>query len=99
MQRVGRRMAAVRRRWHELVVKEALGTITAAEHAKLERYQVLVRYKPSADERRHEARMRYDTERLLKQARRYLHEAANSPTVGDLRHLPADKTQPEESND
>jgi hypothetical protein len=51
----------------------------------VEEHETIVRYKPSADERRHEARMRYDTERLMKLARRYLHKAANSPNVGTER--------------
>jgi hypothetical protein len=79
-QNLTQRSATRARRWRELVAKEALGTITADEQAKLERYQMLLRHKPSADERRHEACMRYDTKRMMKLTRRLLHEATNSPT-------------------
>lgn len=83
MHRMGKRMDAVRRRWHELVVKESIGTITSDEHHKLDRYQALLRYKPSAEERKHESRRRYEVEQMQKQVRRLLHEVANSPNDQD----------------
>lgn len=78
LHRVDGRMGAVRQRWHELVVKEALGTITKEEQSKLERYQVLVRAKPSAAERSAEAWRQYQIDTAMKQLKRLLRTPAHS---------------------
>lgn len=60
----------MRERFHDLVVKHALDEATPAELSKLDRYQALLRYKPSPEERRAEVLFRWETEQALKQLKR-----------------------------
>ncbi len=74
-----RRKEAARRFWHSLVVKEALGTITAREHMLLERYTVLLRKPLRAGERKAMEQMAWQHRTLMKEFGRLMHEAAHSP--------------------
>lgn len=76
---VGRPEAA--RRFHELAVRDALGEATPVEILKLNRYQALLRYKPSAGERREWEIMMWNVTRAMKLLRKLEHEAARSPNA------------------
>lgn len=63
------------RRFHELAVKEALGTATIDDTVKLERYQKLLRYKPNSEET-HAAEMHfYQATRAIKTLKGLLRKA------------------------
>lgn len=56
-------------RYHELVVLHALGKASLAEESKLDRYQVLLRYRPCADEIRRQSRFEFQGDLMLKFAK------------------------------
>lgn len=59
--------AQIHKRFHELVVKEALSQITFAESVKLDRYQALLQPKTCADELKYRAHMEWQLRTLRKQ--------------------------------
>lgn len=80
-------LEAVRRRFRELVVKEALGESAPGDREKLDRYQALLRYRPSAEERSAEIRFRWRVERAMKTlgTLRYKAEQATATTDAPTR--------------
>ena len=73
------RRARVERRFGELVVKEALGTITQEESAKLERYQRLRREMDgTAYETPQQARQNWEFMKLVKASKRFIRKASEN---------------------
>lgn len=67
----GMTLKQAKERWHDLVVKHALGTITTQEMVKLDRYQNLLRHKPTAAEKVFQSRMEYARKRAIRVIRKY----------------------------
>jgi len=81
------RWSRVERRFGELVVKEAIGTITQEESAKLERYQRLRREMAgTADVTPEQARKSWETDQMMKAVKRLIRKASENN-----RNLPADE--------
>lgn len=74
-----------RARFHELVIAEAMGTASEGDMAKLNRYQVLLRYRPSPLEKMRCSRFEYQGALMIKFARAiYDHQKPPPQRVVDL---------------